>query len=95
MSWIWYGPAGEEGDVATEIEESGRSGWLDDVDPLTPILKTTTYVDVDDLKKYLAKIGVRHDVDDDTLVRYAVSLGVAQISYYGGDDEFVAELPRP
>ena len=80
---VWYGPAGPEGDCATEVERISEGlyevseytcvvGLIDN--PPAPILKTTTVIEAPDL-----------------LV--APSIGTQYLAYYGGEETWVNELP--
>jgi len=103
--WIWYGPDGPEGDYATEVEKEGR-GWrvreyarVDDQPEPDDILKTEMYLDDEFLAEAIYRVEGRF-VDEEeirenpgTWYRLAVSLGILDLGYYGGDEEWVDSLP--
>lgn len=100
---IWYGPAGDEGDVATEvtpeyggweIAEYRDVSWLDaeaGIEGDDPFLKISTRVTLDELEGALGR-----PVPEDSALasRLAAGYGVAYLGYYGGTEERVKELPR-
>jgi hypothetical protein len=102
---VWYGPGGEKGDYATELE-SYQDHWIvreysaQEKEGPDHILMITAYFEhklvVDAL--FLANmmktpLEVLRDEDPWSMYRYAVSLGVAQIAYNGGDESWVDALP--
>jgi hypothetical protein len=83
---VWYGPAGINGDYATEIE-STPGGWVvreyqcvlgyfDEYNG-PPFLCTETFVSNEESDQY----------------EIAIDIGVKRIAYYGGDESFVDSLP--
>ena len=102
---IWYGPGGPKGDVATEVEFDGHGfdiseyqdirGYSDE-EPKEDeeILKTTTYIDADDLVQTLKHLNKRKPRSFKQLMQWAAGAGVAKLAYWGGEEEFVGELPR-
>ena len=102
---IWYGPGGDEGDCASELEfESGDwkfssyqhvEGYLDEYDKDFPFLKTTVRFDTKDLKSALRQLDIKtKKLDDYDLALYAADYGQAAEAYYGGTEEMVEDLPR-
>jgi len=101
---IWYGPGGAEGENATEVELDSMGiqiseyqylpGLVDGVVPGEEFLKTSTYLDIDDVLRALKGARIRKPKTDKDLIRWAVGLGVAQIAYWGGDEDYTDELPR-
>ncbi len=105
--YIWYGPDGEEGDYATEVEfdddEYTVSEYTNVVglieNPDWPILKTTTKFTVEELltalveAKTKAYIWSAIEQNPAAHLRMAAGYGVAKISYYGGDEEGEEQLP--
>ena len=103
ISAIWYGPAGVEGDYATEVETQGATDFFEvsEYMPLerheegSPILKVTSTIDArDELMDTLIKLKVPLPSNVKDLTRYVAALGVAKIAYWGGTEEEVEELPR-
>lgn len=107
ISWIWYGPGGKEGDSATELEWEG-DGWHvseyamvgGEASPYgLDILKTTIFVGDEFLAEALwrqkgiavGKEEIR-EADEDW-AKLAVSLGVADLQYFGGSEDWVEALP--
>jgi hypothetical protein len=114
---IWYGPAGDEGDVATEVEwsdwEAGvfsvseyqdATGLIERVDPDFSILKGTVGVGTYELARELVEQGhvtantVKETAETildrpEIFARWAASMGVAKLAYWGGDEEYVERLP--
>lgn len=82
---VWYGPNGEEGEHATEVEAGGPffavreftfvGTLIDDCDPDFPFLCIETTIKAGSLQE-------------------AVGLGVLKIAEQGGEESFVSELPR-
>jgi len=85
---VWYGPAGVEGDCATEIEHDGWywriteyqhvGGLVDEYQADTPFLTQTTYIDT--LAAHVP-------------LRYVVSRGVDYMGHYGGSEGWEEYLP--
>jgi len=103
--WIWYGPGGFKGGYATEVEKLSR-GWK--VAEYTPvenrtesdnILKIDAIIEDDFLAEVLYRTnGMLADEKDfreepSRWYRWAVSLGVSYLAYYGGDESWVESLP--
>lgn len=77
---VWYGPGGEEGDCATEVEDDNVRSYqyVEGYDARTPYLVTETYVgDV-----YANNIG------------QLAQIGVDRLSEHGGVESWARELPR-
>lgn len=106
-SAIWYGPDGEDGDSATEVEMSDPSygggpisvseyrslvGYADDLDEDYPFLKITTTFDMDELRDAI-KAYRGNKLGGADIKRWAAGYGTAVIAYYGGDEETVESLP--
>lgn len=105
FSWIWYGPGGKEGGYATELERTS-GGW--DVSEYVLVegnvtdlnfLKSTIFVTDECLaealyreKRILVDPGMIEESPDEWGL-WAVSLGIADLGYYGGSEEWVDELP--
>jgi len=104
---IWYGPGDREGEHATVVEWTG-DGWtvseyqgVEGVidNPPAPFLVTSTEVSRDTL--YRAAIEQSRGPASATsprgeigrLGRWAASVGVALLSYYGGDESWEDQLP--
>ncbi len=103
--FVWYGPGGVEGDVASELEYEGGDwkfssyqhveGYFDEYDKDFPFLKTTVRFDTKDLKSALKALGIKLAKHDDSKVAlYAADYGQAALAYYGGTDKMVRDLPR-
>jgi hypothetical protein len=110
--YVWYGPGGKRGEHATETAPRGK-GWdvseyayvkdvITDVDPATPFLKTTTFVDMKELLEALSAIHVvvtEKQIEDPTeaeeamFARWATAYGVEKLAYWGGKEDFVESLP--
>jgi len=102
---IWYGPGGPDGENATMVEWDGYDsievseyqylpGLVDEVITGEEFLKTTAYLDTDDVVDTLRRAGVRKPKNNEELLRWVAGLGVAHIAYWGGTEEYVDELPR-
>lgn len=107
FSWVWYGPGGKEGDHATELEWLG-GGWNvseyagvgGEASPYgLDILKTTTFIgniflsDALWRAKGISITPEAIDEDPDEWGKFAVSLGIAYLAYFGGNEEWVESLP--
>lgn len=104
---VWYGPGGEDGDSATEVEMSDPSygggpisvseyeslvGYVDDVDEDRPFRKITTTFDVAELRAAI-KAYRGNKLGGADIKRWAAGYGSAVIAHYGGDEETVDSLP--
>ena len=104
---IWYGPGDREGDNATVVEWTG-DGWdvseYQRVEGLIenmsfPFLKMSTHVSRDTLNRAAIEQGrgpasatsPRGEIA--RLGRWAASVGVALLSYHGGEETVEEELP--
>lgn len=104
---VWYGPAGEEGDVATAVARTGpyqyRIGEVQDVrglidDPGDNFLVTTVTIDLDDAAQ--ESLGIDGDsararldrVSEEKKLRMAAGLGAGYISERGGDEHWASTL---
>lgn len=85
--WIWYGPAGVDGDCATEVvvytpgsflvrEYQYVEGYLEDYEKETPFLCTEVYIEYEGGPCVAARIGAN------------------QIAQSGGTESWHAELPQ-
>lgn len=80
---VWYGPGGEEGDCATEVEGNNVreyqhvEGYFDEYDKDKPFMCTETFV----------------ENAEDYDVRTIVAIGVQQIAEFGGEETMEANLP--
>lgn len=102
---IWYGPGGKDGDYATELE-SYKDHWIvreysrqdrkgpDDILMITAYFEHKLVIDALFLRNMMrTPLEALGDEDPWAFYRYAVSLGVAEIAYRGGDESWVDELP--
>ena len=82
---VWYGPAGEEGEHATEVEAG--SGFY--------AVREFTFVGtlIEDCNPDFPFLCIERTVKADSL-REAVELGVKEIAEQGGMESFVSELPK-
>jgi len=101
---IWYGPAGVDGDVATEVEriDFGRfnvaeyqdtTGYFD-VEQDPSILKTSAYADLSEIVENYSVTEEELEDDDLLAIRWAARAGVDAMANNGGEEEFVDELPQ-
>ena len=80
---IWYGPAGPEGDTATEVERIYGDSY-----------NVTEYVCVVGLlDSYPAPILATSTVIEAENALLAPCYGTQYMAHYGGEEEFVKELP--
>jgi hypothetical protein len=98
---IWYGPAGVDGDTATECvwddnantfevsEYQSVAGLFDSYDKSAPFLKNTTRFTLKAVHKAVKDIGQKPT----GILMWAVGLGVAQLAYFGGAEDMVCCLP--
>lgn len=107
---IWYGPAGVEGDTATEVTWTCRRsrceftiteyqhvvGLVDN--PPAPFIATSATVLTDEIDQALFALGLPGlsvDREDPAeWARWAAGLGVAKLAHSGGHEEWVNELPE-
>lgn len=104
---IWYGFDGRDGDVATEITVTDDTVEVSEYqhvgaatgepeehwpDRDNPFGKVTTAFESDVALETLKLFGIKPRSKRD-IVGYFVSLGVAQILYWGGQEEYVDALP--
>jgi hypothetical protein len=105
--WIWYGPGGRRGEHATMIEWES-DGWRvaeyawvgKEHSPRgQEFLKTSLFLSDEFLVEALWRrkgIGVGKEeiqANDEEWAKLAVSLGVADLNYHGGNEEWVESLP--
>ena len=102
LSAIWYGPAGPEGDYATEVEWENNGFNVSKYMPLEPhpiggethIIKITTFIEADEIINTLRNLKIRLPENVQKLARYAAAIGVAKIASWGGEEDEVEELPQ-
>jgi hypothetical protein len=101
---IWYGPGGQEGDYATMVEiEPGEiivteytnfyAAGSEPDDPSEPYGLQKVTFDTEDIIALLKKHGKKRPKTPKELARWAASIGVAEIAYWGGEDSWASELP--
>jgi hypothetical protein len=100
---IWYGPNGADGDEATECiwdtpsqtfevtEYQSIAGDFDEgtYDPDEPFSTQTTSFTIKAVMQAIKDIGE----NPTGIIMWAVSLGVAQLAYFGGAESMVDSLP--
>lgn len=96
---IWYGPEGEEGDIATVVsrisyrefivaEIRDVTDLIEDIPEEGPFLIISTVVELDE---ELVE-GLDERRDERTLLGIAASIGISKISEEGGREEWASSL---
>ncbi len=83
---VWYGPAGEEGECATEVE----------LNPNYYVVKEFTFVGtlIDDYDPDFPFLCIETTVEKADTLQEAAELGVRKIAKEGGMESFVSGLPK-
>jgi len=104
LEYVWYGPAGEDGDTASELTWSRNTdlfgfsdyqhvgGLLDVYDPDFPYLKTSVFFTGNALRAALKLFDMSFPVKQD-LALFAADYGQAVLAHYGGEENAVESLP--
>lgn len=82
---IWYGPQGPEGDVATEVDREA-----DDLYTVSEYQDVTGLID--DPPDFVLKTSTQVYAQS---LREAAAKGVEAMQRWGGEEEFVSQIPQP